>query len=310
MSEENYYKILDVDKTASVDEIKKAYRKMALKYHPDRNAGDKGAEEKFKKISEAYAVLSDPEKRKQYDSFGSQAFSQKFTQEDIFRNVDLNEILRDLGFGGFGGGFSQTRTFGRGGTGGTPFAEFFGGQQHYNQPRAQKGRDLKYNLSITLEEVFFGTEKKISLKGGEKSSKINMKIPAGVATGQKLRVAGKGLPGTNGGPSGDLFININVISHPAFTREENDIYADKSINFSEAVLGTSLNVKTLGGEIKRIKIPKGTQNGTKIRMKGYGLPYFKKTGYGDQYVRIRVTVPKKLTEKQAELIEKLSHEGL
>ncbi|ABC77493.1 DnaJ C-terminal domain-containing protein [Syntrophus aciditrophicus] len=313
---EDYYKILELEKTATSDEIKKAYRKLALKYHPDKNPDNKEAEEKFKKISEAYAVLSDPEKRKQYDSFGSDTFSQRYTQEDIFRNFDINSILREMGFGGLGGyGPSGSRTYrGRNRTYGTqggydPFAELFGEQAQYARV-PQKGQDLQYNLSITLEEAVFGGEKKIALQKGDKVDELNIKIPKGINTGKKLRLAGKGNPGLEGGPPGDLYLNITVLPHPLFSREGNDIYIEKTINFSQASLGTTIEVATIDGSTKRIKIPPGTQNNTRIRMKGYGVPNLKGGARGDQYVRITVSVPKKLSERQAALIKSLAEEGL
>ncbi len=300
---EDYYKTLGVGKTASGDDIKKAYRKLALKYHPDKNPGSKPAEEKFKKISEAYAVLGNPEKRKQYDSFGSQeAFSRSFSQEDIFRGFDLNDILK--GLGGFRGQKQSSYT------NDDPFSQLFGNQQ-YNRPVPRKGRNLEYNLSISLEDAHSGAEKRISFKMDDgELNEITMKIPKGIDTGRKLRLTGKGLPGSNGGLPGDLFINITVVPHPVFTRDGDDIYIQETITFSQAVLGTSIDVKTLGGETKRIKIPALTQNNTRIRMKEFGVPHFKKTGKGDQYVRIAVDIPKKLTKKQSDLVKQLSEEGL
>ena len=316
---DDYYKTLGVTKEAAAEEIKKAYRKLALKYHPDRNPG-KDSEEKFKKISEAYAVLSDAEKRQQYDNFGSQAFSQKFTQEDIFRNFDINDILRDLGFGGgFSGDFS--RVFRSGGgrghqrvyrtRGAEPFSDYSdadGGYYYQNNP--QKGQDVEYQLSISLDDVFSGAEKHITLKMGDKTEQISIKIPKGIKSGQKLRLAEKGVPGTDGGPPGDLYILIMVLDHPVFVREGTDIMYRKDITYSQAVLGTSVDVETLAGETKRIKVPAGTQNNTKIRMKGFGIPIFKGSGKGDQYVIINVTVPKKVTQKQTDLIKKLASENL
>ena len=310
MAADDYYKTLGVEKTADPEDIKKAYRKLALKYHPDRNPNNREAEEKFKKISEAYAVLSDPEKRKQYDNFGSDQFSQKFSQEDIFRDFDINQILREMGFGTAGGGGSRrgAYTF----RSGDPFGDIFGqGRQNYYQA-PQKGEDLQYNLTITLEESVFGADKKIALKTGKQVNEINVKIPAGISTGKKLRLAGKGNAGPQGGPAGDLYLNINVLPHPIFARDGNDIYIEKSIPFTQAVLGTSIDVPTIDGTIKRIKIPSGTQNGTKIRMKGFGAPALKGTGStkGDQYVKITIEVPRKLNDKQSQLIKKLSEEGL
>jgi curved DNA-binding protein len=307
---EDYYKTLGVDKNAPEDDIKKAYRKLAMKFHPDRNPGNKQAEEKFKKLSEAYAVLSDQEKRKQYDSFGSDAFRQRYSQEDIFKDFDLNDILKEFGFGG--GGRTQTFTFGRGGggSGGDPFADLFGGGQGYSRQMPQKGQDYEYNISITLEESVFGAEKKLSLQKEDRVEEINIKVPPGISNGKKLRLAGKGSPGYNRGLSGDLYLNITILPHPIFARDGVDIYVEKSVNYSQAALGTTIDVPTLEGTTKRIKIPAGTQNYTKIRMKGYGVPNLKDGGKGDQYVKISVNVPKKLTDHQAQLIKKLAEEGL
>ncbi len=296
---DDYYKALGLTKAASKEEIKKTYRKLALKYHPDKNPDDKASEEHFKTISEAYAVLSDPEKKKQYDTYGSQAFSQKFSQEDIFRNFDFSSIFSDLGFGG-------RRQQGR-----DPFADFFGGQQQYSrQPRPQRGNDLEYNLSITLEEVFSGADKRLTFRKGQETDDIQFKVPKGISSCQKLRLTSKGNPGVHGGPNGDLYINVTVLPHSLFILEENDIIFNKSISFTEAVFGTSIDIPTLSGATKRIKVPAHTQNNTRIRMRGFGLPVFKKAGKGDQFVRITIEIPRQLTDAQRKLIEKLSKEGL
>jgi curved DNA-binding protein len=215
-----------------------------------------------------------------------------------------------MGFGGIGGAGNRrgTYTFRSGG----PFGDTFGQrhQRYYETPQA--GEDLQYNLNITLEESVFGADKKIALQNGSQVSEINVKIPAGISTGKKLRLTGKGSAGPQGGPAGDLYLNINVMPHPIFARDGNDIYIEKSILFTQAVLGTSIDVPTIDGTIKRIKIPSGTQNGTKIRMKGFGAPSLKGTGStrGDQYVKITIEVPRKINEKQLQLIKKLSDEGL
>jgi curved DNA-binding protein len=313
---DDYYKTLGVEKKADQEAIKKAYRKLALKYHPDRNPDNREAEEKFKKISEAYAVLSDPEKRKQYDSVGSDQFSRRYSQEDIFRNFDLNDILRDFGFGGTGGNERVFRGGGRRGgynfsTDSDPFRSIFGqARSQYETP--QNGEDLHYNLSITLEEAVSGVEKKLAFQQDQEVNEISVRIPAGISTGKKLRLAGKGYPGTHGGPSGDLYLNITILPHPIFSRDGNDIYIDKSVSFTQVVLGTSIEVPTIDGAIKRIKVPAGTQNGTKIRMKGYGVPGLKGSGSakGDQFVKISIEVPRKINDKQLQLIKKLAEEGM
>ncbi len=316
---EDYYQLLGIDKQATTEEIKKAYRKLALKWHPDKNPNNKAqAEEKFKKISEAYAVLSDQEKRNQYDMYGSaDQFRQKYSQEDIFRNFDLNDLLRGFGFdlGGSGGrtragSGSGTRRRGTSQQGFDPFADLFGGggQSYGHMP--QHGQDLQYNLSISLEESVTGAEKKLALQREDHVDEINVKIPAGISTGKKLRLMGKGGHGYDGGPAGDLYLNITILPHPLFARDGNDIFYEKSVNFSQAALGTSIDVPTLDGATKRLKIPPGTQNNTKIRMKGYGVPGLKGAAKGDQYVKINIIVPKHLTEKQAIIIKQLNEEGL
>ena len=165
-------------------------------------------------------------------------------------------------------------------------------------------------MSITLEESVFGSEKKLSLQKEDRVEEINIKIPPGISSGKKLRLAGKGSPGYQRGQSGDLFLNINVLPHPIFARDGSDIYVEKSVQYSQAALGATIDVPTLDGTTKRIKIPAGTQNHTKIRMKGFGVPYLKDGGKGDQYVKISVSVPKRLTDQQAILVKKLSEEGL
>lgn len=316
---DDYYQVLGIDKKASAEEIKKAYRKLAVKWHPDKNPNNKtAAEEKFKKISEAYAVLSDPEKRQNYDNFGStDQFRQQYSQEDIFKGFDLDEILRSFGFGGSkGGGRTTTFRTGRRGGGGAfqesedPFAGIFGGGGHQYANIPEKGQDAEYNLSISLEESVLGADKKISIQIENRIEDINVKIPPGISTGKKLRLPGKGLTGFNGGQNGDLYLNINVLPHPIFSRDGNDLYIEKTIKFSQASLGTTIDVSTLDGTTKRLKIAPGTQNNTKIRMKGYGVPGLKGAVKGDQYVKINVEVPKKLTDKQMKLIEQLAADGI
>jgi curved DNA-binding protein len=320
----DYYTLLGVSKNATAEEIKKAYRQLALKYHPDRNKGDKDAEERFKEINEAYAVLSDQEKRRQYDMFGAEGFRKRYSQEDIFRGFDIGDIFKDFGFGTsdifsvlFGGGGGRrgkgvryttfTGPFGQYATGGggPDYADYFsqGGTGR------SKGRDMISDITITLEEAAIGTEKLISLQRNGKIEKIAVKIPPGIDTGKKLRVAGKGEQGAGGGPSGDFYVRINVQNHPLFRREGDDITIDREIRFSDAALGTTIEVPTLNG-VKKVKIPAGTSGNTKLRLKGEGIPRLKGKGKGDAYVRIIIKVPKKLTAKQKELVEGLTKEGL
>ncbi|RLB20738.1 MAG: J domain-containing protein, partial [Deltaproteobacteria bacterium] len=266
MAGKDYYKILGVSKGASPEEIKKAYRKLALKYHPDRNKGDKAAETKFKEINEAYAVLSDPEKRKQYDTFGAEGFHSRFSQEDIFRGFDFNTIFREFGFGGTRAQSIFSEIFGgaMGGGGrhefyseGSPFDSPFGG--FHKRSRGIKGQDLVYELTITLDEAARTTTKVISYDVDGRRETVSVKVPAGIASGQKLRLPGKGRPGINGGPPGDLYIQIRVLDHPTFNRQGDDLYLKRPIKFSEATLGTEIQVPTIDGKTLKLKIPPGTQ---------------------------------------------------
>ncbi len=305
MATRDYYAILGVNKKASDEEIKRAYRKMAMKYHPDRNPNKKEAEERFKEINEAYAVLSDKEKRKQYDTFGAEGFRQRFTQEDIFRGFDFDEILSGL-FGGRG-----RREFRFGGRGGFDSGDFFSGQGGYQDTgrMPQKGEDILYELSISLEEAASGGEKRVSYRKNGRVEEVSVKIPKGIPTGKKLRLAGKGMEGRNGGPPGDLYLQISVRNHPIFTREGDDLVVEKEVSFSEAVLGTTVEVPTLEGK-KRVKVPPGTQSHTKMRLKGLGLPRFQREGRGDELVKVIVRVPKRVSEKSKKLIEELAREGI
>jgi len=310
MAENDYYQILGVSREATADEIKKAYRKLAMKYHPDKAKGDKKqAEEKFKQISEAYAVLSNPDKKKEYDEFGSQAFKQKFSQEDIFRGFDFSDIFGDSTsesifsriFGGQGGGRprGRTRTF-----------RYGGPDVHYEQVQPPKGQDLQVEMPITLHEMAFGTDKLVSFSHQGQVEKISVKIPPGTLPGKKLRLTGKGSPGPMGGPPGDLYVRLKEVEHPVFKREGNDLLVDRRIKLSEATLGTKVTVPTLDGKTMSLKVPPGTQSHTKMRLKNYGLPAANGKSRGDQLVRIIVETPANLSKKQKTLLEELAREGL
>lgn len=339
----DYYEILGVPRDASPEEIKKAFRKLALKYHPDRNPGNKEAEEKFKEINEAYACLSDPVKRQQYDQFGTTTFAE------------------GPGFGPF------TSTFGD--IFEDIFEDFFGVFTGRRTQRPVKGDDLRYNLLITLQEAAFGTEKIIEIpktepcadcagtgsagrkpatcpncrgtgqvryqqgfftisktcgrchgKGyviGDPCKKCNgsgyvqrtkalsIKIPAGVETGSKLKLRGEGELGRNGGPPGDLYVYITVEEHPFFKRDGNNIICEIPISFPQAVLGGEIEVPTLEGNTK-LKIPPGTSSGTEFVLKGKGIQKLHGHTRGNQIVRVYIEVPKKLTPRQKELIEELA----
>lgn len=296
MAQRDYYEVLGLKKGATVDEIKRAYRKLAVKYHPDKNPGNKEAEERFKEINEAYAVLSDPQKKEQFDQFGSTNFHQRFSQEDIFRGFNVDDLFRDQGFG--------TDDI---------FSRIFGDamrRQHGGRGRAAaRGEDFSMELQVTFRDAYDGAEKRVAFLRDGSREELSVKVPAGIETGARLRVAGRGGPGRMGGPSGDLYLTVLVSADPLFQREGNDIVLNHEVRFSEAVLGGQIEVPTMQGT-KRIRIPAGIQSGTKVRLKGLGFPVMGGAGRGDMYVRVAVHVPEKLTARQRELVDQLAAEGL
>ena len=314
---DDYYKILGIEKSASAAEIKKAYRKLAMKYHPDKTKGDKALEDRFKKISEAYAVLSDPEKRKQYDTYGSADFQQRYSQEDIFRNFDLGDILKEFGFGGGRGGFSasfgQAGPRGRSGfsSGGNPFFQNMGGGfgQQQAHPRTP-GNDLEYEIPLTLEELINGTKKTITISQGGTANAIEVTIPKGLTKGKKIRLPGKGEISPNVGPEGNLYIKSSPVPSKDYTIEGNDVFLNKTVTLTQALLGDKLEVKTPSGKTMNLTLPPGTSHKAKMRLPDHGIPHMKGNGCGDLFVMINIKMPKKLTDKQKKLIQELKTTGL
>ncbi len=348
MAKKDYYEILGISRNADIREIKKAYRNLALKYHPDRNQGSKEAEEKFKEAAEAYSILSDPAKRKRYDQFGHEGIGAgAFTgfDPDIF--ADFSDILGDF----FG------------------FESFFG-RSSRRKTAAQRGNDLRYDLEISFEEAVRGAEKRFNIpitktcpscggsgadspsdiencrycggtgqvrysqgffsigrtcsrcngsgrtiskacktcygQGRVKTEKeLKVKIPAGVDSGSRLRLQGEGEGGIRGGPSGDLYVFIYVRKHSFFEREGNDIICEFPLTFSQAALGTEISVPTINGA-KKVRIPPGTQSESMIRLRGLGIPDLNGYGKGDQYIKVKVVTPRKLSKKKRILLEELA----
>ncbi|MEA2463545.1 MAG: molecular chaperone DnaJ [Acidobacteriota bacterium] len=343
----DYYEVLGVTRTSSVDEIKKAYRKLAVKYHPDKNPGDAEAEEKFKEAAEAYGVLSDEEKRGRYDRYGHQGMS-GMGGFDPNQFADFGDILGDL----FG------------------FGDFFGTRGGRKGTRAARGNDLRYDLQLDFMDAVFGKEISLNVPrqitcttcsgngakpgtqpvtctgcagrgqirysqgffavartcpqcggagkvikepcatcGGagrlREEKKISVKIPAGVDDGSRLRVAGEGESGFNGGPSGDLYVFISVKEHPKFQRREYDIHAEQAISFTQAALGGDATVETIDGT-DELKIPGGTQPNQVFRLRGKGVPFLDGTGRGDHYVHTVVRIPTSINDEQRELLERLA----
>jgi molecular chaperone DnaJ len=296
MAEKDYYDILGVKKTASEDELKKAYRGLAKKFHPDKNKGNKDAENKFKEISEAYAVLSDKEKREQYDRLGKEAFHfgggggpNPFAGgSNPFGGFDFSQFT---GGGRARGGRRATASTGGGGFTDI-FSDLFGGGAPFEQGPA-RGSDLEAELTIDFRDAILGTTMDLVING----KNVKVKIPEGVSDGQRIRLRGKGAPGGNGGPAGDLNVLIHVRPHPLFERRADDIYIDLPITVGEAIRGAEVEVPTIHGPV-RARIPVGTQGGQTFRLRGTGVK--KKTGAGDHYYRVEVTVPKSSTPEVLE----------
>jgi curved DNA-binding protein len=316
MEYRDYYKLLGVSRSASKEEIGKAFKKLARKYHPDLNPNDKEAEDKFKEINEAYEVLKDEKKRKLYDQFGSDwEHGQNFQPPPGYENVHFGG--GGGGFGGGGAGFSDffETIFGGGGggfrggfqSGGFSQGDFGGG---YRQ-RPRRGADSEASYELTLEEAYRGGKKSITLQeqasGPDGIPRMNTKtlevtVPAGIKDGQKIRLAGQGNPGMGGGPKGDLYLKIRLMPHHMFKVSESDVILDLPLSPWEAALGTTARIPTLDGAVE-MKIPPGIGSGKKLRIKGRGLGAGAKKG--DQYVRIMIQVPERLSAEERDLFEQL-----
>lgn len=304
MSEKDFYEILGVSRSASNDEIKRAYRKLAKKYHPDRNPDNPQAESKFKEVSQAYGVLRDKEKRAKYNRYGevgvgqwsNSPHGQKVYQWGGGSSVNIDD-LEDL-FSTFGGRADHTI-----------FEDLFGGGVGASQRRTtavpQRGRDQEHPVHLTFEQAVHGTTLTLqqSMVNNGRKETIEVKIPPGVDQGQKIRIAGR-VPGHRGGPPGDLYLRCSIQPHPYFTREGSDIYVDVPVSVSEAVLGGKIEVPTLDGKVT-MSLPPGTASGTRLRLKRKGV--LKKGGSkrGDQYVIIKIVPPNELTDDQRRLFEEL-----
>jgi len=305
MEFKDYYKVLGVDKNSSQDEIKKAYRKLAMKYHPDRNQDNKKAEEKFKQVTEANEVLSDPEKRKKYDSLGSN-WKQYQSQGQGF-----DDFYSNYGRGGGGAQYSYSGNlddlFGNI-SGFSDFFESFFGRSgtatgRTQRVRSRKGQDFEATLYIPLIETYNGTTKEISVGG----KRVRVKISPGTKDGKKLRLKGLGNEGMNGGEKGDLYLTLKIEKDPYFELDGNNLYYDLYVDLYTAVLGGKKQVITLGGKTVNITIPKGTDSGKVLRLKGLGFPNSENSNiYGDLLVRIKVELPQNLNIEEKELFKKLA----
>lgn len=284
----DYYKVLGVSKSSSQDDIRKAYRKLARKYHPDLNKDDDASAQKFKEINEANEVLSDSEKRKKYDTYG----------KDWEHADQLNRMRQQQG--GRGGGFG-----GMGGMGGGDFSDFFqsmfgGGFSGFGgggQPREVKGQDLKTEVVLSLQEASETHKRTLNINGKQ----LRITVDAGIKDGQSIRLRGHGQPSPMGGSPGDLYIDFKIRKDPDFERKEDNLYTRAEVDLFDALLGGEADVKTLSGTV-RLKIKAGTQSGSKMRLKGKGLAHYKSSGAGDLYVEIYVKTPESLTEAEEKLI--------
>jgi curved DNA-binding protein len=329
MEFKDYYQTLGVPKTAPAKDIKQAFRKLARKHHPDVNPGDKNAEMRFKEINEAYEVLGDPEKRRKYDELGA--------NWRMYEQAQQQGQPWPGGGAPFGGGFGEgggTWTINMGGPGGgyrtmseeemhelfgneDPFSDFFktffggaaqegGRARQARAPRSQKGRDIEHEVELTLEEAYHGAMRRISIKQGGHARSVDVRIPPGVKDGSRVRAAGEGESGSNGGSPGDLYLRVRLKPHPVFERKGGDLHAKISLPVTSAVLGGEAQVPTITGSV-RLKIPETTQNGQVFRLKGHGMPAVGKPDErGDLYATVEIQLPRSLTKDQRQHYEALA----
>ncbi|MBB4803134.1 curved DNA-binding protein [Flavobacterium nitrogenifigens] len=297
----DYYKVLDVTKSATEAEIKKAYRKLARKYHPDLNPNDKEAEKKFKEINEANEVLSNPENRKKYDKYGK---DWKHAEEFEKAGYDPNQqqSRQQSGSQYSGGDFSG---FGGGDFSGSDFSDFFNSMYGGGRSRSQskyRGQDFNAELELDLASAYTTHKQSLTVNG----KNIRITIPAGVENGQIIKIPNHGGPGVNGGPNGDLFITFSIANTSDFKREGNNLYAEAPLDLYTAILGGETYINTFDGKVK-IKVPAETQPGTKVKLKGKGFPIYKQENqFGDLYITYTLKLPTKLSDKEKELFEELA----
>lgn len=293
----DYYKILGIDKTATDADVKKAYRKLARKYHPDLNPNDKEAEQKFKEANEANEVLSHPENRKKYDQYG-----ENWQHSEEFEKQRQQQQSRSRG--GQQGGFGGFEGFSGGGDYSDFFESMFGGRSTggRGQTRQSKGGDYNAELHLDLKDVYTTQKRELTING----KNIRLTIPAGVENGQVIKISGMGAEGSNGGPKGDLYITFTIKNHTKFKLDKHNLYSTVDLDLYSAILGGEITVDTFDGKVK-LKVLPGTQNGTKVKLKGKGFPVYKKESvFGDLYITYQIVVPTKLTEKEKELFEELA----
>ena len=325
MDFKDYYATLGVSKTATDKEIKQAFRKLARKYHPDVNPGDKASEAKFKEVNEANEVLGDPEKRKKYDELGA---NWRMYEQQSAAGAGGGPQGFGRGFGGFGGGgtvhtmseeemremfgddspfsdFFQT-FFGGGGNFGGGFEDARRGGRGGARTRARKGRDIEQEIELGLDDVYRGVTRRLMFTLGGQNRSVDVRIPAGVGDGSRVRIAGEGEPGAGGAANGDLYLRIRLTPHPTFERKGQDLFVRVPVPLTTAVLGGEATVLTLGGKSLRLKIPTTTQHGQMFRLKGHGMPIPGKPGeFGDLYAKADVQLPRQLTPEQRAHFEAL-----